>query len=219
MRVNLHYTQPLQFKAPAADGEFAGMLAVFDTVDLGGDCIEKGAFADTLAAIRARGAPVPLLWSHDPKTVLGKFTELREESKGLFGRGRLTLETAAAREKYALLKDRAVSGLSIGYSLPDGGAQRRGDVRMLRKIELHEGSLVAVPMHPDARVTEVKALSDHRELERALREGRPIQFDPQSRRKAAALVAAWRATLSDPGDNEPDAEDLSDLFNRIATQR
>lgn len=196
--MSLRFSSPIEFKAPSPEGEFEGLLAVFDSVDFGGDAIARGAFSDTLADHRTRGVPVPLLWSHDPATVLGRFTDLREDPKGLRARGQLTLETEDAREKYALLRDRAVTGLSIGYTIPEGGSTWRGGVRILEKIQLHEGSLVAVPMHPDARITSIKSLSDSREFDRALREGRPIQLDPQSRRKSAAIL---RAAFGDVDDD------------------
>jgi HK97 family phage prohead protease len=189
--MNLHFSTPLEFKAPEAGGQFVGYLAVLNSVDLGGDSIQPGSFQKTLAETKARGTPIPLLWSHDPSIVLGRFTELNEDAKGLFARGQLTLGTEAAREKYALLKDRAVTGLSIGYSVPDGGSERRGGTRLLKQIDLHEGSLVAVPMHPDARIAEVKSLldcTDEREIRNLLRER-----DCLSRTKAtAAADALWR---------------------------
>lgn len=198
----LHYTTPLEFKAPEMGGEFAGHLAIFNSPDIGGDSILPFAFQKTLAETKARGTPLPLLWAHDQSIVLGRFTELREDAKGLFVRGKLTLDTQPAREKYALLKDRAVTGLSIGYSVPDGGSERRGDVRLLKEIDLHEGSLVAVPMHPEARVTDVKSAMDCAhvpELERLLREA----LDLSSRKAKAAANALWPILNGRDDQDEP----------------
>ena len=105
-----------------------------------------------------------------------------------------------------MLKDGAATGLSIGYSLPDGATEYRGDVRLLKKIDLHEVSIVAVPMHPDARITAVKSISDPRELGRALREGRPLQFEALSRRKAAAAASAWWSIITDEDNDDLDTD-------------
>ncbi|MEK6542742.1 MAG: HK97 family phage prohead protease, partial [Pseudomonadota bacterium] len=40
--------------------KFTGYAALFDVADRGGDVIRRGAFGDA-------GAPIPLLWQHDPK--------------------------------------------------------------------------------------------------------------------------------------------------------
>ena len=203
--MTLHYTTPLEFKAPdVSGGEFVGYLAVFDSVDLGGDSIAPGSFRKSLAQTKSLGVPLPLLWAHDQSVVLGRFTDLQEDAKGLYVKGQLTLGTQAAREKYALLKDRAVTGLSIGYSIPQGGSERRGDVRVLKEIDLHEGSLVAVPMHSDARVVSVKSLSSPDDLVRALREGRPLQFEPASRRKAGPLADQLWAFRNGSASDEAD---------------
>ena len=47
----------------APDGSFAGSLAVYNNIDLGGDLIEPGAFTKT---IKEHGDQVPLLWQHKP---------------------------------------------------------------------------------------------------------------------------------------------------------
>jgi HK97 family phage prohead protease len=201
----VNFTTPLEFKGDAA-GVFSGYGARFHTVDLGGDVLQPGAFLDSLSAIKARGAPLPLLWSHDKAKPIGRFDTLHEDSAGLFVEGKLTLASQAAKEAYALLRDRAVSGLSIGYSIPDGGAQYKDGVCLLRKVDLHEISLVAVPMHPDARVTSVKSISDcehPRDLERLLRQ----QLGLSSRKAVAAASALW-PLFGDRHGHDPD--ELSD---------
>jgi len=190
----LNFTTPFEIKAPDAAGIFAGHGAIFDSVDLGGDSIQRGSFHDTLSEIKARGNPLPVLWSHDQSKAVGRFTMLREDNVGLYVEGKLTLETQAAKEAYALLRDRAVSGLSIGYGVPDGGSSHRGRTRLLHKIDLHEISLVAVPMHPDARVTQVKMLdcTDERAIKNYLRDQHKF-----SRTKAiAAADALWKILRS-----------------------
>lgn len=200
------FSLPLEIKASdvAGSGEFAGYAAVFGNVDLGGDVILPGAFERTLADHKKRGVTPPLLWSHDTHVVLGRVNDLREDRKGLYAEARLSLGTTAGAETYALLRDRAVGGMSIGYSTvrEDAGDRR---ARLLKEIELYEVSLVAVPMNPDARVTAVKAALDcahPRELDRLLRDALGL-----SRRKAHDAANALWPILNGPGAQDDDLED------------
>ena len=195
----MRFSLPVEFKASdvARTGTLSGYAASFSTVDLGGDMILPGAMAATLAEHKARGSLPALLWAHDMSAPIGRITRLQEDRKGLYTEAQLTLETRAAKEAYALLKDGAVSGLSIGYSVPDGGAEYRGDTRLLKQISLFEVSIVSVPMNPAARVTAVKAMdcTTLRELEHLLRESLSLS----SRKSHAAANALW-PLLSDRDD-------------------
>jgi hypothetical protein len=55
------------------------------------------------------------------------------------------------------LKAGDLAGLSIGYTVPPGGAERITGGRRLTKVKLHEVSVVAIPMNDGARVTSVKS--------------------------------------------------------------
>ncbi len=200
------FSLPLEIKASdvASSGEFAGYAAAFGNVDLGGDVILPGAFAKTLAEHKARASQPALLWSHDQSMPIGTITTLNEDRKGLRMQGRLTLAVRAAAEAYALLKDGAVGGMSIGYSIPSGGAENGGDARLLKEIDLYEISLVAVPMNPAAQVTAVKAMdcANPRELERLLRDHLSL-----SKRKAVAASSALWPVLNGRDDQEDDRDD------------
>lgn len=133
------------------EGTITGLASVFGTADLGGDVVHKGAFADARA-------PLPMLASHDQADVVGVWEELRETPEGLAVKGRLLVaDVVRAAEVRALVKAGAMTGLSIGYRATKK-APRTGGGRDLFKVELLEVSVVAVPMHPAARVQDVKAL-------------------------------------------------------------
>ena len=46
---------------------------------------------------------------------IGVFDEIKEDSHGLYVKGRLALKTQAGQEAYELLKMGALDGLSIGF--------------------------------------------------------------------------------------------------------
>lgn len=202
----MRFSLPQQFKASdvASTGEFSGYAAIFGNVDLGGDVVLPGAFNGTLKTHRDRKSTPALLWSHDASVIVGRITELAEDRKGLFMSGKLSLDTRAGAEAYALLKDDAIGGMSIGYSPGTGGVEYSAEARLLKQVELYEVSLVAVPMNPEARITAVKAMdcADRRELEHALRETLSL-----SSRKAKAAASALWPILSDRDGREDDRED------------
>jgi len=163
---------PLDLKRTAADGAFAGYASLFDVADQGGDVVQPGAFAKSLAA---RGpAGVKMLFQHDPNQPIGTWTHIAEDARGLYVEGQLTLEVAKAREVLALMRAGAIDGLSIGFKTLRGRRDVRKGVRRLEAVDLWEISIVTFPMLPEARVSSVKSgpfterLPTEREFERWL---------------------------------------------------
>jgi HK97 family phage prohead protease len=138
------------------DGAFEGYASLFGIADLGKDVVDRGAFRDSLVQRGAAG--VKMLWQHDPTEPIGRWLELREDSRGLYVRGRLSLAVERAREIHALMRDGAVDGLSIGFRSQRARTEPRSGLRRLQKVDLWEISLVTFPMLPQARVSAVKAL-------------------------------------------------------------
>ncbi|WP_187335281.1 HK97 family phage prohead protease [Novosphingopyxis iocasae] len=119
----------------------AGYAAIFGIEDRGGDIIEPGAFAATLAAQPSDG--LPLLWQHDPLRRIGTVTYAAEDRKGLRVIAQLTPEgTALARCDWG-------GGLSFGYRARASVGTRP---RRLLALDLVEVSLVRLPMQALARV-------------------------------------------------------------------
>lgn len=160
-------------------GIFEGYAAVFNNEDLGGDIIEPGAFKKTLK----ENPKMPILWQHDPREPIGVTLEAYEDERGLKVKGQLNLETTKGREAYALLKQGALKGLSIGYDAIK--ELWEGTVRRLKEIRLWEWSLVTFPMNPQAQVTAVKAVVPFQDLPLAS-EDRSWDADA-----ARARVARW----------------------------
>lgn len=128
-----------------------GYASVFGVRDQGGDVVAPGAYAASLAALRAAGRRVKMLWQHDPAQPIGVWDEVREDARGLHVKGRLLVDVARGREAVTLIGAGAIDGLSIGYRVKR--AERGPDgVRRLLELELWEVSLVTFPMLPEARV-------------------------------------------------------------------
>jgi HK97 family phage prohead protease len=96
---------------------------------------------------------------HDPREVIGVWTDLAEDERGLKVAGHLVLETARGSEAHALLKAGALDGLSIGFRARSAERGANGG-RVLTDIDLVEISLVSLPAASKARVTTVKTMED-----------------------------------------------------------
>lgn len=139
-------------------GTFEGHAAVFGNVDSYGDVIEPGAFLRTIQhRMGATGkADFPILFNHDPMEPIGVTLEVAEDEKGLAVKGELNLNVQRGREVYALLKQGAMRGLSIGYRTIKADVDAAG-VRRLKEIQLFEWSPVVFPANELAQTTNVKA--------------------------------------------------------------
>ncbi len=135
----------------AVDGAvISGYASLFGASDQGGDIVQKGAYADCLKRLVAKGGKVKMLWQHNPSQPIGVWDEIVEDSKGLRVKGRLLTEVQAGREAQILLEAGAIDGLSIGYRTKR--SEKAGSGRLLHEIELWEVSLVTFPMLSEARV-------------------------------------------------------------------
>lgn len=156
---------------------FSGYASVFEGLDSYGDTIKAGAYKNTLVD---RDRPVQLRWNHGP--VIGKFTEIYEDEKGLFVTGELTKGHSQAEDTAALVRHSAISGLSIGYVVKD--SNQNGVVRELKEIELQEISVVETPADNSAHISSVKSATKLKDVEQMLRQ------KGFSQAEATALVAS-----------------------------
>ncbi len=201
----------LEVKALNDEGVIEGYASIFGNVDRGGDKVAPGAFAEGLHRARQGGRTIKMLWQHDPSQPIGVWDDLAEDSRGLWGKGRLVMEVPRAREAHALLKAGALGGLSIGYRTlhdePDGNA------RLLKKLDLYEVSPVTFPMNDRARVTAIKA-DGHDDLIEKLQAGERLtvrEFERLAKGLGLSNSQAERAArVHLKGQGEPAAAVKSD---------
>lgn len=198
MERKLASLESLEFKFDG-EGRFEGYASMFNGVDSCGDTIVPGAYKKTLKR-KAGDRPIRMRWNHFGP-VIGKWTEMYEDDKGLYVKGELTPGHSVAKDVYASMKHGAVSGMSIGYyaksarDLPDGG-------RELREIELVEISVVEDPADLGARITGMKSaineLETLKDVEGWLRDAVGL-----SREDATALVSRVKSMSRRDGVGEP----------------
>ena len=146
-------TNPTEFEVrEEADGMmFSGYAALFDSPSEPlpfTETIRKGAFRGSL---RLRN-DIKFLWNHDAGEILGstraKTLKLYEDERGLKVEGVLP-NTSRGRDVAELLRRGDVDSMSFGFSVPQGGDtwSEDGSQRTLKKVRLHEVSLVAWPAY------------------------------------------------------------------------
>lgn len=148
---------PIEFRfAAEGEGAIAGYACVFSELDSHNTAFAPGAFRQSVVEQRAAGHVIPMLWGHDQTQVVGTWTAIEEDGRGLRVRGQLVTETTAGAEAYRLLRAGSLNGLSVGFRrLAD--QPRHGGGRLITRAHLAEISLVAVPSNSNARVDEIRA--------------------------------------------------------------
>ncbi len=149
-----------EMKALDTKGVFSGYGSVFDVIDSYREVVAPGAFAKSLAKWKGKDRLPPMLYQHRAAEPIGAFTDMREDKKGLYVEGQLLVDDIQrAREVYALLKAKALSGMSIGFNvMPDGEEyDSRAGIYKLTELELWEVSIVTFPANEAANVESVKA--------------------------------------------------------------
>lgn len=142
-------------------GIVMGYIATWD-LDRGNDRFSKGAFEDSLIELRTLNRPIRFK-DHHFRTIGGfPIDRVHEDEKGLFGVGNINLDVQQGRELFALAKQGIITDFSIGFSPVE--FEMDGDIRIIHKAIVWEGSLVDEPMNTAATVTEVKAVVPFQDL-------------------------------------------------------
>lgn len=152
-----YFESALEIKSLSDSGEFEGYGSVFGNIDHGGDAVLPGAFAKSLSAHKDAGTLPAMLWQHNHHNPIGVYEEMYEDEKGLYVKGRLITDVQQAREAHALMKAKALRGLSIGYSIKDGGVNKETGAYELKEVDLWEVSPVTFPMNELAQINAVKS--------------------------------------------------------------
>jgi len=152
------------------------------------ETITRGAFAKTL---KAQAGKVRLLAGHNPGALpVGTITSLEERDAGLWMEASIA-DTATGRDILALAKGGHPIGLSIGFSVPDGGESWSNDRtnRTLNEIRLHEISVVGAPAYDNADVVGVRS------FENFLTAAANLRQDRVGKKLSAASAGSIKAAI------------------------
>lgn len=133
-------------------GTFKGYASVWGDVDSYGDTVKRGAFKKSLKETKV----FPMLWSHNIIEPIGVISG-HEDDTGLAVEGSINQDVQRGREVRSLMKQGAVTGLSIGYQTLLEELDKTTGTRVLKEVKLWEISPVVFPACQSAQVTDVKA--------------------------------------------------------------
>jgi HK97 family phage prohead protease len=205
-----------EVKATGEGMKLAGYASTFGGVDSYGDMIEKGAYTATLAT---RDEPVRMYFNHryhsstGPAPV-GAWTAIKEDDVGLWVEGELTPGHAVAESVFASIKHGTINGLSIGYTVAPNGAEKRGDIRVLKAIDLFEVSPVEFPADSRARIDlgAVKSLTEGietvRDLEHWLRDVAGLSVEASKH-----TLSIFKRVIREGSRDEEKKAALTELLN------
>jgi HK97 family phage prohead protease len=151
------------FDVKADNGSITGYASTWTREpDSYGDIVAKGAFAEHIAQIKEEGRVLPFLFNHGSDNLqnyIGTVTNLEEDDHGLKFDAVFD-DTPEAQKARKLSMDGRLAKFSFAYDVLDAGEVELEDGRKaneLRKLNIHEVSLVLYPANPDTSVVSVKS--------------------------------------------------------------
>jgi HK97 family phage prohead protease len=188
---------------------FSGLASTFKK-DLGNDIIMPGAFQESISKTK----PI-ILFQHNQSEPIGVTDVINENSEGLFLEGRLPKDDDLVRGRVIpQMKVGSLKTMSIGFRMSRDDFEIKDGVRIIKRVDLPEVSLVTFPMNPGAKVTSfkfftidsLKNFETVRQFEKALRESGVFS------EKAAAFVSTQcKHELWDAADISESKEQDSDM--------
>lgn len=204
----------LEIKSLTEEGEFTGYGSVFNNVDHHRDVVRPGAFKDSLKKI---GTPMMSLM-HRTEAIAGAWKTVKEDRKGLAVHGKLALGTQSGDESHIFMKmdPPAIRGLSIGYMIPEGGSEfdRKRQIRILKKIDLYDVSLVTAGANPQARVESIKSVFENGEIPTKTDFAVMLRSCGLSRNQAQQVICGGYDGLK-PGNQDNTASYLKHILSTI----
>ncbi len=207
-------SSPTSIKSVDADaGIFTAYISVWDNVDSYGDVMRKGAFSKTLEEWQAKGAPIPVLWSHrtdDPDMNIGHVIEAKEDDRGLLVKAQIDLDSPKGATVYRLMKGGRVREFSFAYSVTDGSPQTKdgNSFYEIRGVNLYEVGPTPVGANPATELLDLKARAD--EVAHQAKAGRVLSTANEAAVRdvvglAESIVATLKGVL--PADDSEADED------------
>lgn len=154
----------IEFKevAGAPAGTFTARVAAFNNVDRNGDRLLPGAFLESIKRWIAKGAPVPVVFSHnhnDPDSFIGSVdpADLLEDGAGLQVKGQMDLaDNPKARRIFGLLKAGRIKEWSFAYIVKKERVGKDG-ARELQEVDLLEVGPTLIGANPDTATIALKS--------------------------------------------------------------
>ena len=169
-------------------------------VDRQGDIVPSDVWQDGLKNYLKN--PVVLAF-HDHTKPVGKVIEHRVDSTGLWVKAKIS---SAAKDIYDLVRDNIITAFSIGFKVRDAEYDAKAEVFMIKKLELHEISIVSVPANQNTLFSLSKSFKDEEEF-RLFKQ----QFAPKGE-SAKGLESTTEAKSTTIEEINMDSEQLKQML-------
>jgi HK97 family phage prohead protease len=133
----------------------SGYASVFGKVDSKNQVTTEGSFLESIEKFSLGGkgfynGEVKMLFKHDPTLVIGEWTYLREDAKGLYIEGYVDPRTPAGQKFIEEWTRNPLRSLSIGVIPKETTIDPKTGAKILHKVNLVEISLVRTPANREA---------------------------------------------------------------------
>lgn len=136
--INSAFTKELPTAGETIESIFIEGYASTIDVDRSGDVVASGVWEKGIQNYLKN--PI-ILAQHDHDDPIGRMTEHKLDSKGLWIKARIS----AAAEVFNLIKDEVLTAFSIGFRILDAEYNAAAEVFVIKELELIEISVVSVP--------------------------------------------------------------------------
>jgi len=215
-----HKSINYEIKSIDEAGFFEGYANVKHVKDHASDMTVDGAFTQSLLKHKDADTMPLMFWNHKTDEPIGVWTEMFEDDHGLYIKGQLLVDDIAkAKEIYALMKRKAITGLSIGYVVQDESFERETNTNLLKSVHILEVSVVSFACNEQSQVEVVKSrfatdeMPSEREFEKALREL------GLSRKQAKTFMFEGYKSLAANDENDPLNESLNTIEDEATNEK
>lgn len=189
---------------PTADGDIANIFisgyASATVPDRAGDLVPSSVWEKGMSNYLKN--PVILAF-HDHDDPVGRMTEHKVDSKGLWIKARIS---AAAEDVFNKVKDGLITAFSIGFRVLDAEYNSAVDLFVIKEVELLEISLVSVPCNQDTLFNLSKSFDSEEDYKNFKK-----QFAPKSE-SAKGLESSTEASSTTLKEIEMDPKQLEELL-------
>lgn len=210
LKIKVQNFKTFEAKADGESGIVEAYVSIFGNVDLAGEVIDKGAFAQSLA----RKLP-KVVWSHDWQQPIGVVLEAREDEKGLYVKFQFVKGVQKADEALALMQAQggdgkpAIDEFSIGYQVMEDYMGQDG-FRHLKTIQLYEVSPVLVGCNQETELLSVKGADGVLKIGKGIEKEIPEEAEEEKKTEEAKAdpVEGDPCTMEDgtEGEMHPNAD-------------
>lgn len=197
------------FKMDSESRTFTCYANIKGNIDHAQDRTLDGAYQKSIDTHMKNGTMPKMFWMHNPYSIpVGKWLEMREDSKGLFMKGKLFKDSNDAKAIYEAAKEGALDSFSIGYSVVEEKWNGLKGCNDLIELDIKETSWVTFACNEESLLQGIKSHMDNGQLP-SKAELRELFKSTNwfSKRQIERITAAYN-----PVDDELDLEQLGKLL-------